>query len=73
MNNIISYLESSANAFPEKAAYVDEEESVTFAALRARAMTLASRILEVTLGEINVPVVVLLKKSVKCVTAFMRS
>jgi len=71
LNNIISYLESSANAFPEKAAYVDEEESVTFAALRARAMALASRILEVTLGEINVPVVVLLKKSVKCVTAFM--
>jgi D-alanine--poly(phosphoribitol) ligase subunit 1 len=71
VNNIISYLESSANSFPEKAAYIDEGESVTFAALKDRGMAIASRILEITLGEINVPVVILLKKSVNCVTAFL--
>jgi D-alanine--poly(phosphoribitol) ligase subunit 1 len=71
LNNVISYLETSANSFPQKLAYVDEESSVTFAQLRIDARALATQLLGITQGEINVPAVVLMKKSVNCITAFM--
>lgn len=70
MNNVISYLEISASSYPEKTAYADEEASVTFGELKDRAKKLASQILEVTHGAINVPIVVLLKKSVKSIISF---
>lgn len=70
MNNVVSYLEASASSYPEKTAYADEEASVTFLELKDSAKALASQILEKTLGKINVPIVVLLKKSVKCIVAF---
>lgn len=69
--NILSYLENSAKAFPQKIAFADDETEITFSGLKNAAMAIASRILELTNSERNVPVVVLLKKSVNCITAFM--
>lgn len=69
-NNVISYLEDSASSRPESIAYADESSSVTYSELRGRARAIASKILEMTKGSINVPVVILLPKSVACLTAF---
>lgn len=71
LTNVLSYLESSVNCFPDKPAYVDEDTSVTFRQLKHSAMAIASRILEITNGRINMPAVVLMKKSVACITAFL--
>ena len=71
MTNVITYLERDASSFPDKPAFVDEERSVTFLELSRSAMRIATRILKLTGGKINVPAAVLLKKGVDCVAAFM--
>ena len=69
-NNVICYLENTAAAYPDKTAYSDGETSVTFSGMRDRAKAVASAILDITDGSINVPVAILLPKSVACLTAF---
>ena len=69
-NNVLTYLEQTARSRPDGTAYADEKESVTFSELRDRARAVAGRIFEITGDAINVPAVVLLPKSVACLTAF---
>lgn len=70
MVNVISYLDRTADRFPEKEAFCDETESVSFREIRLRAMALATAVLRKNNGIINLPTVVLLKKSVSCIAAF---
>ena len=71
MTNVIAYLDNSASAFPDKPAFADEEQSITFLELSRSARRIATRILKMTGGAINVPAAVLLKKGVDCVAAFL--
>lgn len=69
-NNVIYYLENTAGNYPNRVAYADSKTSVTFAEMRQQAKAVASSIMGITGNTINVPVVILLPKSVACLTAF---
>ena len=66
---VIDYLDRAARQWPDKAAYVDEERSITFAQLQEESWTLATAILKS--GCHRQPVAVYLDKSVTCVAAFL--
>ena len=68
VNLVTEYLEETAQRFPDKPAFVGEEESLTFSELRSSALRIAH-----TLHRQNVikkPVAILMDKSVKCIAAF---
>lgn len=68
VNLVTEYLEETARKFPDKPAFVGEEESLTFSELRNSALRIAH-----TLHRQNVikkPVAILMDKSVKCIAAF---
>ena len=67
--SVLEYLEHSAQAFPNKAAFVDENGSVTFAQLRRQARALGTFILKENAE--RRPVLVLMDKSVQEIVSFM--
>ncbi len=70
--NILEYLERSAEAYPQKTAYADEDKSLTFGELLEAAERTGSSILSMTGNEEgNRPVMVYMKKSPDCIAAFM--
>jgi len=69
MLNIYEYLEQSAARAPEKVAFSDETESVTFRELLRRTQVLGAHIAE-TVGEINRPIGVLTDRTVSTLVAF---
>ena len=46
ITNVLEYLRKSASEHPDKAAFIDENKSMTFMEINVRAMQLASCILE---------------------------
>lgn len=70
-NNVIDYLISSAEVYPNKIAYEDAHKSITFQELKEISQSIASRIID-TFGKIkNQPIAVYMKKSVDMLCAFM--
>lgn len=68
--NVLEYLENSAKNYPDKIAYTDENETITFFELMTRAKKIGTEIskkLDVT----GKPVAVITGRNLKCITAFM--
>ena len=66
--NVLEYLEQSAERFGDKVAFADEQETVTFDALRSQAMGLGTCIAERVSG-VNGPVAVLIDRTVGSLAA----
>lgn len=71
MNNVIQYLENTATKFADKVAFVDYISSVTFSELRICARAIATQILRRTQNNINMPIVIIMDKSVQMLIAYM--
>lgn len=69
MINILEYLEQSADRFPGKAAFADENTSCTYQELLLRAKRIGTSLAEETSP--RKPVAVLMEKSVDAIAAFM--
>ena len=67
-NNVLEFLENSANNFPDKIAFADEGNSVTYAELTAKAKRMAVGISKKTVS--RSPVAVLGGKKIETVIAF---
>ena len=70
MFNLLNYLEDSAKRFPDKTAFADEKESLTFAQLRETGLGVGAAIAK-NINDINRPVAVLSRHSVCDIAAFM--
>ena len=66
--NVLEYLERSAAACGDKAAFIDERETLTFAQLRQRAMALGTYLAARTDG-VNAPVAVLVDRTAESIAA----
>lgn len=67
--NVLEYLESSANRFPEKEAVVDIQNTLTYQQLKAYAMAIGSFIAQKDIR--NSPVLILMDKNVYSLAAFL--
>ena len=70
MFNLLNYLEQSAERFPDKTAFADEKERLTFAQLRDMGQSVGAAIAK-TVGGINQPVAVFTTHSARDIAAFM--
>lgn len=68
MKNILQYLETAEKRFPEKTAFADESESVSFTALAELSRRGGSRL--ISKGLYNEPVAVFMKKAPQVICAF---
>lgn len=68
-NLVIDYLEESVKKYPDKIAYIDRKNKITFSDLRSQAFCIATELIEE--GIFKKPVLVFLEKSVSCIVAFM--
>ena len=67
MKNILQYLETAEKRFPEKTAFADESESVSFTALAELSRRGGSRL--ISKGLYNEPVAVFMKKAPQVICA----
>lgn len=68
--SVLSYLEDSVKTYPDKIAFFDQDNSITFSRLKDKAVETATAINKVVPGRKN-PILVYLPKAVECVVAFM--
>ena len=68
--NLLNYLERSADRFPDKIAFADEKESLTFAQLRDLGLRVGAAVVK-SVEDINLPVAVLTTHSVCDIAAFV--
>ncbi len=68
--NVLEYLENSANKYPQKIAYTDENGAITFSELQTEAKKIATLICSKS-SETNMPICVVTGRNLKCITAFM--
>lgn len=68
LTNILEYLEASAEKYPDKTAYADDNSSLTFGELLGEAKAIGSFIIRNNIG--NGPVIVYMKKSPACLAGF---
>lgn len=71
INTVIRYLQNTAQRFPDKIAFRDNQRSITFAELDKQARELACLIHQKLNGAVKQPVGVYLPKGVSCIAAFM--
>ncbi|EKB49126.1 amino acid adenylation domain-containing protein [Cecembia lonarensis] len=69
--NILQYLEDSAQRVPEKSAFIDEKNSITYANLQAYAKSIGSAIIQKTKGQIRKPIVVFVDRNIESLVAFL--
>ncbi len=69
--NVLDYLENSVEKYPDKLAFSDETNSVTFKMLKDYACSLGYRITMQTNGTIKRPIVVMVKNNVFDIVGFM--
>ena len=67
--NVLEYLENSAKSFPDKLAYADENERVTFSELENEAKRIGTNISN-KLNKINSPIAVVVDRNIKSLIAF---
>lgn len=68
-SNVMEWLDSTAQRFPQKPAVIDEEGQITFGEYREMALAIARELLRSDIGSKR-PVVVYLKKSAKMLISF---
>lgn len=68
--SVLEYLEKAAERFPDKRAFVDENDSITFIELKCSALCLAAAILKQVKTK-NSPILVYLPKTIKSIISFM--
>ena len=68
--NVLEYLKASVARFPQKLAFTDEREELTFAELDLRSRALGTYIAQ-SIKTVNRPVAVLVERSAAAVAAFM--
>ena len=66
---VLDYLEETVKIYPEKVAYIDRSEEITFRNLRERSFAIASELIERKI--FKKPILIFLEKNVFCITAFM--
>ena len=69
MTNVLEYLEQSAEKYPEKTAFADEENSCTWQELKERAQRIGSSL--AGKAALGAPIAVWMEKSVDAIAAFM--
>lgn len=69
MKNVLELLEMNAAKFPNKEAFVDENESLTYSSLAANAKRIGSYL--ISLGKTNRPIAIYLDKGVNIINAMM--
>lgn len=69
MKNVLEFLEHSADKFPEKTAFADEKNSLTYKEFVDKSKKIGSFISDRS-GKTNNPIAVLLEKSPDCAAAF---
>ena len=69
IRNITEYIDRSADLYPDKLAFVDENKSVTFSELRDQAKQIASSLIKYNV--LKKPVAVCMEKTVNAITTFM--
>ena len=69
--NVTQYLDRSAKYHPEKVAFADENNCITFFELYKKSRELAKRIISVSNGHKRLPVAVYLPNCVMCVECFL--
>lgn len=67
--NVLEYLENSAKSFPDKLAYADENERVTFSELENEAKRIGTNISN-KLNKINSPIAVVVDRNIRSLIAF---
>lgn len=67
---VLSYLEESAEKYPDKTAFFDEKNEITFSELKKRSVDLGWHIKDRLKGKRN-PILVYLPKDISSITAFM--
>lgn len=68
-NLVIDYLENITKKFPEKIAFIDKKEKITFSSLRRKSLSIATFLVEEKI--FKKPILIFLEKGVLCITAFM--
>ena len=68
--NVLEYLEQSALNYPEKTAFADTEESVTYRELWTRAKRIAAGLQKAIGAQVRKPVVVLVDKDIQSIISF---
>ena len=68
--NVLEYLENSANKFPDKIAYTDETNEITFKKLKELAMRIGSKISK-KINKVNSPIAILVDRDIKSLIYFM--
>ena len=69
MSNVLEYLERSAELYPDREAYEDSEQLLTFSGIRELSRAAGSSLID-EIGASRKPVAVYLDKSVKCVVSY---
>lgn len=69
--NVLQYLEDSVRRVPQKLAFVDEKNAISYADLHQQAQHIGSALVEKTRGEIRKPVVVFVDRNIESLVAFM--
>lgn len=69
--NILDYLDGSAQRHPEKVAFADVENFITYKDLKLKAQRIGTSITEYTQGEARQPIVVFVDRNIECLVAFM--
>ena len=71
IKNVIEYLINSAERYPDKIAFEDEDRKITYADLNYEAKKVACFIIERCRNIKNQPIIVYMEKSVECIVAFL--
>lgn len=69
MRIVTEYLERSAEKYPNKIAFSDENREISFSSLQDEAKKIATAIIK--FGYYKAPIIVLMDKSVECIASFM--
>jgi amino acid adenylation domain-containing protein len=69
--NVLQYLENSAEAVPDKAAFVDEKNAITYRALKEQARKIGTALHQSRGGAIRKPVVVFVDRNIESLVAFL--
>jgi amino acid adenylation domain-containing protein len=69
--NVLDYLEGSEKRFPDKIAFFDEENNITYSRLLIESRSIASAILENIPESSGKPIVVFVDRNIECLTSFM--
>lgn len=69
--NVLQYLEQSSHAVPQKLAFVDENNSISYENLQSRAKKIGTALTEKINGDIRKPIVVFVDRNIESLVAFM--